>query len=50
MTTDTVAVLMPGDMGHAVGKALADAGFDVVTCLSGRSERTRVLADAGGDG
>jgi len=48
MTTDTVAVLMPGDMGHAVGKALADAGYDVVTCLSGRSERTRVLADAGG--
>lgn len=48
MTTDTVAVLMPGDMGHAVGKALADAGYDVVTCLSGRSERTQVLAEAGG--
>ena len=48
MTTDTVAVLMPGDMGHAVGKALADAGYDVVTCLSGRSERTRALAEAGG--
>jgi 3-hydroxyisobutyrate dehydrogenase-like beta-hydroxyacid dehydrogenase len=39
---------MPGDMGHAVGKALADAGYDVVTCLSGRSERTRALAEAGG--
>jgi 3-hydroxyisobutyrate dehydrogenase-like beta-hydroxyacid dehydrogenase len=48
MTTDTIAVLMPGDMGHAVGKALADAGYDVVTCLSGRSERTRALAEAGG--
>lgn len=48
MTTDTVAVLMPGDMGHAVGKVLADAGYDVVTCLSGRSEHTRALAEAGG--
>ena len=48
MTTDTVAVLMPGDMGHAVGRVLTDAGFDVVTCLSGRSERTRVLAAAAG--
>ena len=48
MTIDTIAVLMPGDMGHAVGKALADAGYDVVTCLSGRSERTRALAEAGG--
>lgn len=48
MTTDTIAVLMPGDMGHAVGRVLADAGLDVVTCLAGRSERTRALAETGG--
>ena len=30
MTTGTIAVLMPGDMGHAVGRVLADAGYDVV--------------------
>ena len=48
MTTGTIAVLMPGDMGHAVGRVLADAGYDVVTCLAGRSERTRSLAETGG--
>jgi len=44
----TVAVLMPGDMGHAVGRALGQHGHRPVTCLAGRSERTRVLAEAGG--
>ncbi len=48
MTTGIIAVLMPGDMGHAVGRVLADAGYDVVTCLAGRSERTRALAETGG--
>ncbi len=48
MTTGTLAVLMPGDMGHAVGRVLADAGYDVVTCLAGRGERTRALAETGG--
>ena len=48
MTTGIIAVLMPGDMGHAVGRVLADAGYDVVTCLAGRSERTRALAKIGG--
>ena len=48
MTTVIIAVLMPGDMGHAVGRVLADAGYDVVTCLAGRSERTRALAETGG--
>ena len=44
----TVAVLSPGNMGHAVGRALGRHGMDVVTCLTGRSERTRGLAkDAG---
>ncbi len=40
----TVAVLSPGDMGHAVGQVLKDNGLRVVTCLQGRSKRTRELA------
>jgi 3-hydroxyisobutyrate dehydrogenase-like beta-hydroxyacid dehydrogenase len=39
---------MPGDMGHAVGRVLREHGHRVVTCLSGRSERTRGLAGAAG--
>ena len=46
--TDTIAVLMPGDMGHATGRVLAAHGHDVITCLDGRSERTRTLAAAAG--
>ena len=48
MGLETIAILSPGDMGHGVGKVLAGAGYDVITCLSGRSQRTRDLADAGG--
>jgi ureidoglycolate hydrolase/3-hydroxyisobutyrate dehydrogenase-like beta-hydroxyacid dehydrogenase len=46
MTIETVAILSPGDMGHAVGRALAQHGLNIVTCLAGRSERTRNLAAA----
>lgn len=42
--TETVAILMPGDMGHGIGRALREHGHEVITCLSGRSERTRKLA------
>jgi len=31
-------------MGHVVGRVLADNGMPVLTCLQGRSERTRALA------
>ena len=48
MAKDTVALLFPGDMGHAVGRALGEHGHRVVTCLAGRSERTRGLARSGG--
>ncbi len=48
MSLRTIAILSPGDMGHGVGKALGEHGYDVITCLSGRSERTRVLAETGG--
>ncbi len=46
--TDGIAVLMPGDMGHAVGRVLAQHGHDVLTCLDGRSDRTRGLSEAAG--
>jgi 3-hydroxyisobutyrate dehydrogenase-like beta-hydroxyacid dehydrogenase len=48
MRIETVAVLAPGDMGHAVAAVLKDRGLRVVTCLAGRSERTRALAAAAG--
>jgi 3-hydroxyisobutyrate dehydrogenase-like beta-hydroxyacid dehydrogenase len=47
MTASCIAVMAPGDMGHAVGKVLGDHGHDVITCLAGRSERTRALAAKG---
>jgi 3-hydroxyisobutyrate dehydrogenase-like beta-hydroxyacid dehydrogenase len=40
----TIAVLSPGEMGNAFGGALKAAGFDIVTCLAGRSELTRQRA------
>ena len=48
MPSETIAILSPGDMGHAVGRALVGCGHAVITCLAGRSERTRGLAEAGG--
>jgi len=48
LMTDIIAILMPGDMGHATGGVLAHHGFDVITCLDGRSDHTKGLAaDAG---
>jgi len=48
MAIETVAILSPGDMGHAVGRALAAQGKRIITCLDGRSLRTRGLAEAAG--
>ena len=48
MSLNTIAILSPGDMGHGVGMALSGHGYDVITCLDGRSRRTRELAKAGG--
>ncbi len=45
---EKIAILMPGDMGHGIGRALRAHGHDVVTCLAGRSARTRGLAEAAG--
>ena len=47
MLVKTVAILSPGDMGHAVGKVLGKSGLNVITCLVGRRQRTFDLAEAG---
>ncbi len=44
----SVGILGMGHMGSGVGAELARAGFDVVTCLAGRSERTRNRAREAG--
>ncbi len=48
MPISTVAILSPGAMGHAVGHRLKEHELDVITCLAGRSERTRTLAEKAG--
>jgi 3-hydroxyisobutyrate dehydrogenase-like beta-hydroxyacid dehydrogenase len=48
MELRAVGLLSPGDMGHVVGHVLIGHGMPVVTCLAGRSERTRVLAQKAG--
>ena len=48
MEISTVAILSPGDMGHAVGQRLRENELEVVTCLAGRSERTRTLSEKAG--
>ncbi|MBL6945513.1 MAG: NAD(P)-dependent oxidoreductase [Rhodospirillales bacterium] len=48
MPSQTIAIVSPGDMGHNVGKALRSEGLRIITCLSGRSERTRLLSDQAG--
>ena len=48
MKVNRIAILSPGEMGHSVGRCLLEGGFDVATCLTGRSERTRSLSEAAG--
>ena len=48
MVVNTVGLLSPGDMGHAVGAVLVNNGIKVITCLEGRSDRTRKLAEEAG--
>jgi len=48
MGIKTVGVLSPGDMGHTVGSVLHAHGMQVLTCLDGRSERSRALAAEAG--
>lgn len=48
MAITTVGLLSPGDMGHSIGAVLRQNGQRVLTCLDGRSERSRVLAGEAG--
>jgi len=48
VTFSTIAVMSPGDMGHAVGRTLREQGFRVIAALDGRSARSRELAARGG--
>src|SRR6266851_5910950 len=41
-----IAVLYPGGLGAALGRAIVRAGGTAITCLSGRSEATRHRAVA----
>jgi 3-hydroxyisobutyrate dehydrogenase-like beta-hydroxyacid dehydrogenase len=43
-TPDHIAILSPGDMGAAIGAVLKRSGLDVLTCLDGRSNLTRLRA------
>ena len=45
---NTIAILSPGDMGHAVGQLLREHEIRVVTCLAGRSARTKTLSEKAG--
>jgi len=47
-TLTTVAILMPGDMGHGCASQFRQHGLRVVTCLAGRSQRTKSLAETAG--
>lgn len=54
MPIQIVAIMSPGEMGHAVGRVLIEGGLEVITSLEGRGELTRSFAkqagirDAGG--
>lgn len=48
MAITTVGIMSPGDMGHSVGEMLRQHDLRIVTCLAGRSERTRELAAEAG--
>ena len=48
MSINTIAILSPGDMGHAVGQVLRTRGFDVISYLENRSQRTKDLANLAG--
>ncbi|MDA1189443.1 MAG: DUF1932 domain-containing protein [Chloroflexi bacterium] len=48
MPLHTIAIVSPGEMGSSVGRTLRERGYRVITCLEGRSERTRNLAGNAG--
>ena len=48
MAVTTVAIIAPGEMGHAVGATLRAHGARVTTCLAGRGERSLTRAQTAG--
>lgn len=48
MPAITIGILSPGDMGHTIATVLREHGARVITCLDGRSDRSRGLADKAG--
>ena len=44
MTATTIAIIAPGEMGHAVGAQLCARGARITTSVAGRSERSIRLA------
>jgi 3-hydroxyisobutyrate dehydrogenase-like beta-hydroxyacid dehydrogenase len=48
MKIETIGVMSPGDMGQAIAQQLKNKGYQVLTALENRSERSKTLArDAG---
>ncbi len=48
MSFHTIAILSPGEMGHAIGSSLINQGFNVTTFLKDRSPRTQQLSNLAG--
>jgi len=48
LTIKTIAIISPGDMGSGIGKVLVQEGYQVLTCLEGRSTLTKELAQKAG--
>ena len=48
MSIESVAIISPGDMGHAIGQLLRGNELRVLTCLADRSNRTRELSQQAG--
>jgi len=48
LTIKTIAIISPGDMGSGLGKVLVQEGYQVLTCLEGRSTLTKELAQKAG--
>ncbi len=48
MKTERIGIMSPGDMGSAIGKVLSDSGLDVITCLEGRGQLSRLRAKEAG--
>ncbi|MDC1382905.1 hypothetical protein N8500_05415 [Candidatus Puniceispirillum sp.] len=47
-TLNSIAILMPGDMGHGCATVFRQNGLRVITCLARRRQRTKALAKKSG--